>query len=465
MKHLSLLAVMISGLWCCQPQARQSYTPAYADQWAQVESHILQTWHQSRVDSNSWRMPGALALPHPFYTIRPGRHVLFYWDVYFTNAGLLMVDSLIPYAKNAVDNQLWEVDSLGYIPNANEPWALNRSQSPFLSMMVRNVFEHTHDTAWLRQAYPTLLQEYHFWTDTAAQALEDHTTAVPGLQRFYHHATEAELLQFYAQLAPRFGFADTLAEAEKLTLAHAWMAEAETGMDFTPRFENRCPDFIAIDLNASLYRYEINFAWMDSVLQRPSTIPWTQRAATRKALLTQYCWDDTRGLFMDYDFKHQRFSQVASLASFYPLWAGLATAAQARRTVENLARFEYPYGPAVCEQTHQPRAYQWDYPAGWPPLYLLVAQGLHRYGYQAHAKRIAARYLDVVTKNFIQPQPLTYRIHKDGQHVTETRAPGAVYEKYDVVTGQIYDAEYPSRAFQGWSYGVYIWCINFYRSP
>ena len=442
--------------------AQQNYRPAYQAQWHEVKDRIISTWHLSKVDPAVLGSRSVIKLPLPYMSIRQNRNVLFGWDTYFTNTGLLLIDSLAVYAKNATLNQLAEVEQIGYVPNASESWALNRAQPPFLSMMVREWYEKNPDKKWLGEVYDLLRKEYFFWTDTSANAIEDHRTTVPGLQRFYHHATKAELLTFYNQIAPRFGFAGDLPEDEKLKMGEAWITEAETGMDFTPRFENRCHQFIPLDLNANLYMFEKNFAWMVKELTLKNQPDWDKKAATRKALLTKYCWDEKRGMFMDYDFINKRFSKTPSVATFYPLWAGMATKEQAARVLKNLYRFEYDFGPTICEKMEHEHEYQWDYPAGWPPIYLLVTKGLHNYGYYTDAKRIAAKYLDVVAKNFARPQPETYNVRR-GSEQTATRTPGFVYEKYDVTEGTIYDAEYPSRSFQGWSYGVYIWCLNYYE--
>jgi alpha,alpha-trehalase len=440
----------------------ETYIPKYKNQWNEVQTQILKTWHLSRVDSNAWQMPGSLRLPLPYFSIHQGRSVLFCWDTYFTNAGLLLTDSLAVYAKNAVDNQFAEIEQIGFVPNASEPWALNRSQTPFLSMMVREVYEKDGlaDKEWLMKAYKYLLKDYHFWTDTSSNAIENHNTGIPGLQRFYHHATNAEMLKFYEQIAPRFGFSDSLHEKQKLELAEAWLSEAET-MDFTPRFENRCHHFVAVDLNSNLYQYEKNFAWMVKELNLADQPDWEEKAQNRKDLLIKYCWNEERGLFMDYDFINKRFSKVASVAAFYPLWVGLATEQQAKRTVQNLSLFEYDFGPTVCEKTNQEFIYQWDYPAGWPPVYYLVIKGLDNYGYKNEAQRTAAKYLDVVTKNYLNPEPQTFISKKDGMEKIEKRNVGYVYEKYNVVDGTIYDAEYASRPFHGWSYAVFVWCMNY----
>ncbi len=447
---------------CYSQKTQETYIPKYKNHWPEVKTRIMETWHHSKVDSSTFQMPGSLKLPHPYFSIHEGRSVLFCWDTYFTNAGLLLIDSLAVYAKNAVDNQFAEIEQIGFVPNASEPWALNRSQTPFLSMMVREVYEKKGlaGKTWLMDAYHYLLKDYHFWTDTSANAIENHNTSIPGLQRFYHHATNEELLQFYDQIAPRFGFSDSLPEKNKLELAEAWLSEAET-MDFTPRFENRCHQFVAVDLNANLYLYEKNFAWMVEELGLTGQPDWEERAGIRKALMTKYCWNEERGLFMDYDFVNKRFSKVASIAAFYPLWTGMATEEQAAQTVRNLSLFEYDYGPAVCEKTDQEFVYQWDYPAGWPPIYYLVIKGLDNYGYKTEARRIAAKYLDVVAKNYLNPDPRSFMLNKKGLQEIKERDSGYVYEKYNVTDGTIFDAEYASRPFHGWSYAVFVWCLDY----
>ncbi|MBE61705.1 MAG: trehalase [Flammeovirgaceae bacterium] len=460
MRRLLLLLLVVS---CSSAKDGPSYHSGYKEHWENVAFTIQETWHLSKVDSSTWQMTGSLNVPYPFMSIKPGRNVLFGWDPYFTNLGLLTVDSLAIYAKNSADNQMEEIDQVGYIPNASEPWALNRSQPPFLAMKVKDVYETINPGKdWLMQSYDAIVKEYQFWMDSSETAIEDNTTSIDGLQRYYHHATDDELIAFYSQLAPRFGFSDTIPRSEQIAIGSVWMAEAESGMDFTPRFENRCPDFIPVDLNSNLYQYEQILSWMVKELDLSDQPDWQMRANKRKVLINQYCWSEERGMYLDYDFVNQRHSEVASSVSFYPLWAGIASREQAQKVRDNLGLIEFEFGPTVCEPTKQDRHYQWDYPAGWPPLYYIVASGLEAYGDHEDALRIASKYLDIVTKNYLSPEPQVYvQTNKKGAEVSITRKPGFVYEKYNVLDGTVNDSEYAGREFQGWSYGVYMWAYDF----
>jgi alpha,alpha-trehalase len=374
----------------------------------------------------------------------------------------MLIDSLSIYAKNVTDNLLWEVDTLGFVPNANMSWGMNRSQPPYLAMMVEDVYHHDKDKEWLAIAYKTLKKEYHFWTDTSKNAIENHTTQIPGLQRFYFHSSVEELEKIYASCYERQLVdlhPDSIGHEEKLRIAGYFAAEAATGMDFTPRFENRCPEFVAVELNANLYKYEVLFDYFVKELGLKNEPNWKKKANTRKKLMRKYCWNEARGMFMDYDFVNNRFSKVAAITCMSPLVMGVASKQQAAKTRMNLPLFEYEYGVTICEKTETAIDYQWDYPAGWPPIYQLTANALSNYGYKTDALRVCEKYMDIVAKNFIAPNPTTYI--KKGK--TITRKPGFIYEKYNVVTGGINDNEYPARQFIGWSAGTFIWCLDYYN--
>lgn len=164
--------------------------------WNDIETHILQDWHLSVIDSSKilWLGDKGIIPPKPYMTVSTEHKLIYYWDSYFTNKGLLLVDSLRHFAQFSTENLLWMVDTLSFVPNSNMFWGMNRSQPPFLAMMVDDVYKKNKDKLWLEKAYKTLKKEYHFWTDTSSTAIENHSTAILGLQRFYQHASVQELI-------------------------------------------------------------------------------------------------------------------------------------------------------------------------------------------------------------------------------------------------------------------------------
>ncbi len=119
-------------------------------------------------------------------------------------------------------------------------------------------------------------------------------------------------------------------------------------------------------------------------------------------------WNDKKGFFFDYCYTTKRISGFLSLASFTPLWAGLATKEQAEQMVKKLPIFETDFGLVITAKeslapqidlSHVPERFrpalqsvlepkQWDYPNIWPPVEYLAVIGLLKYGYVEDAKRI-----------------------------------------------------------------------------
>ena len=162
---------------------------------------------------------------------------------------------------------------------------------------------------------------------------------------------------------------------------------------------------------------------------------WTERAEKRVDLMNEYMLKD--GLFYDYNFKKNRHSEVLSTASFYPLFARVASDSQAETAVKNLQRLEYDFGISTCEKRDVDTTYQWDYPNGWACMQYIVAKGLLNYGYTDDAKRVAKKYIVATEKIFDETENL--------------------WEKYNVIDGTInVTNEYKMPAMMGWTAGVYL---------
>ena len=128
-----------------------------------VRDFIRTSWDAS-VQYNPTDSQTLIGLPRPYTvpSVSQTFQELYYWDTYFTNEGLVR-DGRLDLAKNNTEDMLYLVDRYGYMPNGSRTWYLNRSQPPFLCMMVDRIFEQTEDTNWLAGAFTTLQKEYDFW--------------------------------------------------------------------------------------------------------------------------------------------------------------------------------------------------------------------------------------------------------------------------------------------------------------
>lgn len=373
-----------------------------------------------------------IGLPYPYIVPTPaGRwNEMYYWDTFFTCKGLLLTgrEELV---KNCTDDMLFLVEKFGFTPNGNRTYYLSQSQPPFLSMMVMDVYRTYQDKEWLAKAYDTLKKEYHFWMTRRMTPI--------GLNQFgvnMEYVDDPD--RHYESICRRIGYQVPMEDHREF--AENFLADCESGWDFNPRLFMQQKQSAYVDLNSNLYLYEKNFAYFAECLENGETKMWQEAAEHRKQLMNTYFWDGNA--FMDYNFVKEKTGSIFSVASFYPLWAGVADEEQAAKTVAILDRIEFEYGVSVCEQNESQGNFQWDYPLGWAPMHYIVIRALDNYGYYEEAARICSKYIAAIEKMFEKT--------------------GTLWEKYDVHTGDNdVKIDYGSQVMLGWTAGVYLYAKEF----
>lgn len=431
--------------------------------------------------------PGLLYLPKP-YVVPGGRfNEMYGWDSYFIVLGLV-ADHQTEMAKNMVDNQLFEVENYGAVLNANRSYYLTRSQPPFLTSMIRAVYEESGSfadyataRAWLARAYELAQKDYSTWTRP------EHLAGTTGLTRYYDYGTGpvpemADDNSYYSDVIrwlvahPKYpGAMEFLIkgsehpdekEAARLRVvscdvkssvvcARAWAngyrltrdffegdrAMRESGFDPSNRFgafSGATHHFAPVCLNSLLYKYENDLAHFATLLGKPrEALRWRHRAKVRAAAMQRYLWREKDGVFADYDFIHHRSSDYAYITSLYPLWAGVATQEQANHLVRKLNLYERPGGLSMSSTN---TGLQWDEPFGWAPTSWIATAGLAESGHKADALRIAIKYCATVDRGFA--------------------ADGTIREKYNVVSGnsqvQVTTGYKTNGIGFGWTNSVYL---------
>jgi len=150
-----------------------------------VEVHHLPRaiHHIGEVRPRELPVEGLLYLPNR-YVVPGGRfNEIYGWDSYFILLGLVH-DGRIELARGMIENFFFEIENYGAILNANRTYYFTRSQPPFLSSMIRDVYEHPAsgeqpDLKWLAHAYSYAQRDYALWTST------DHQAGKTGLARYH----------------------------------------------------------------------------------------------------------------------------------------------------------------------------------------------------------------------------------------------------------------------------------------
>ena len=200
------------------------------DNVQKTHDYILSHWKQAIVLPKNAESPHMYVKPFLPPCIDGPFKNLYYWDTFFTNKGLL-ADGLIEEAKNNTENLIHAVNLKGFVPNAlSDHMSKFCSQPPYLHFMISDVYNAEHDDEWLEKAYSALKKEYAFWQ-------RERMTAT-GLNRHYHHPLpKKELIDYYDVVAgERLKLSDRKSDEEKCKLAEGFLAVAESGMDWTPRF-------------------------------------------------------------------------------------------------------------------------------------------------------------------------------------------------------------------------------------
>lgn len=327
-----------------------------------------------------------IGLPRPYLVpatdpARPLFQEMYYWDSYFTALGLVgTAHEWLLF--DMAENMAAMVERFGFIPNGNRYYFTSRSQPPFFTMLIRlahsikaargdadadeylrrmiRLAVREHETCWLGEKHPHERRKYR------------------GLSRYHD-----------------------------INYSH-FLASCESGWDHSTRCDGDRPgtesgrwmDHLPVCLNGILYAREVDFAWaLGQLGAAGDSHYWREAADARAATMRELMWDADKGFFFDFEWKSEVRCPCLSLAGFFPLWAGLATPAQAHEMVSRwLPKFLLPGGLVTSLDPFPGR--QWAYPNGWAPLQWLAASGLDRYGFTAEATEVRKRWCNTCAHGF-----------------------------------------------------------------
>ncbi len=315
-----------------------------------------------------------LGLPKPYlvpsYRQKTGfdYNELYYWDSYFM-VQCMLDEEHKELVLGILEDLMFLFKRYKVIPNASRTYLTGRSQPPFLSSFIFDVYSaYDMSNEWLKEAMT--LAEAEYKTVWMGVKKPNERLVYKGLSRYYD-----------------------------INYLHD-LAETESGWDMTPRFDRRALNYLPVDLNALLYKYETDFARAARIFEDTRTAAyWEDVAKQRQASMNKLMWDRLRGLYYDYNYTKQKRGSISSLAAYFPMWAGMVDDKQAASMVKSLRRFEHKGGLSTTDALPLGQFVlgtlptQWAYPNGWAPLHFIVVKALERYGYHQDARRIAMKWL------------------------------------------------------------------------
>ncbi len=250
-----------------------------------------------------------------------------------------------------------------------------------MALQIFNQLDRTNmdeNVAWLKRAIQAAIKEYHtVWMS------EPRLDPKTGLSRFRPDGLgippETEASHFTHILEPyaekngisvlEFCEAYNDGSIKEPQLDEYFLhdrAVRESGHDTTYRFEKRCANLATVDLQALLYKYEIDIATairelFDDELEIDEDFPltpfppapeaykkkervsskakvqtseeWFARAELRRELIDKYLWHEHKSLYFDYDTAQEKQILYESVTSFWMLWAGASSDEQCQKLV------------------------------------------------------------------------------------------------------------------------------------
>jgi hypothetical protein len=394
--------------------------------WADEARRILRD-----NDTGSFIKPSPKQYPHQWN-----------WDAALIAVGLATFD--IPRAQAEVRKLLegqWQDGMVPHILYFDGPsdyfptpdfWGIERSpnapavqtsgltQPPVLATAVRAIYERDADKTaalgFVHAVYPKLLA-WHRWFHSARDPEETGLVAIihpweSGMDNSTRW-TEA-LARIPLTAVPEYERRDRqhVAADERpvagdydrfMTLIHHYR-EAAWDAD---RLYQTAP-FCVQDTftSAILGRADEDLRFLAELVDEPTAEIDNWLGRTRSAFGTRL-WNEEAGLYYDFDLRAGQQVRENTCATFMPLYAGLASEAQAARLVEThlLNPDEYTpddttryFLPSAAKNSpyFEPRRY-WRGPV-WLNINWLVIQGLRRYGYAEVADTITAHTLELIER-------------------------------------------------------------------
>ncbi|CAG8616406.1 2696_t:CDS:2 [Ambispora leptoticha] len=430
----------------------------------------------------------------------------YYWDSYFIMEGLL-VSGYFRMAKDIIENFLQIVGEIGFVPNGNRIYYLNRSMPPLLTQMVKIYYKATNDFDMVKSALPTLLKEYEFWQkNTTVQIVaKNHPSKKKyTLNRYIVHNSDPRPESFLEDYFTATN-ATWLNATGRENLYADIATVAETGWDFSSRWvrAEKLTEYlqdtsftrpnnyallqnldtrsvIPIDLNSILYMNEIVLADFNAkVGNKKLANSFRKRAKDRREGMIDIFWDKKRLSFWDFNLTSGTHTPVASLAAFFPFWAGiypteitnnLTAAKESFRLIEKLLE-KYP---GSLPATEIDTGLQWDFPNAWPPLQYVVIEALMNveklYNEKDNintirelARTVAQRLVSSVLCAWLETGG---EIHTN--NISTKRKEnfmndvGHIFEKYNATNLTIPGGggEYVVQTGFGWTNGITLWILD-----
>jgi alpha,alpha-trehalase len=369
-------------------------------------SELIPTFQKRMTDQfireNQTDTDTLFGVPYP-YTLSglDTKDAIYYLDTFYINIGLIRM-KLIDQARHNVENLIYLLRQLGYVPSSNKKTTAWKSHFPMLPLMVRDIYRATGDKEWLRRMLPDVIKEYEFWTNKK-------------------HRTSTGLYQFI--------------QIDKAKLDNAETSKSEPIWLNSPRFDI-LEHYNPIDLNALLYRNALIIYDLQIEVEGEGKKSLLKESEHIKKLL-DLCWNDREEFYFDNNFYTKSQSEVKSLAGFIPLFSKLVEPDRAKKVQKHLSAFVQPGGLTCTDKDYGAPPSPWNYPLCCSPMMYTTIKAMCNYDFMEDAADIGINWLEMV-----------YDIYEQT---------GELWEWYNVLEKKPdHSSGLSNTPIMGWTMGTYV---------
>ncbi|KAF8365850.1 tre-1 [Pristionchus pacificus] len=330
-----------------------------------------------------------LYVPHPF-VIPGGRfREFYYWDSFWILKGLLFSE-MYETSKGVIRNLAYMVEHHGFVPNGGRVYYLIRSQPPLLTPMVYDYYMGTGDLDFVLEVLPILEKEYQFWMGHRATPFldEDGNEKFPFFR--YRATIKTPRPESYREDMELVREINNETEREMVWSQIA--SAAETGWDFSTRWFSqegndrhdmksiRTWSVVPVDLNAFMC---VNARIIASLFEISGdfnkVLLYQNRYEKAKIQMREMHWNETDGVWYDYDIERKMHSNTYYVSNALPLYAKCyddeddTTPHRVHEYMEREGVFNFTKGlpTSLAMGSEQ----QWDKDNAWPPMIHMVSGG------------------------------------------------------------------------------------------
>ena len=194
---------------------------------------------------------------------------------------------------------------------------------------------------------------------------------------------------------------------------------ARSGMDNTPRGRTEIPSPKRPN-NPDMY-------WLDAICQQALSARiiarlfamvgdgenekiWNGKFEEKKKIVNELYWDPEDRFYYDIDCNDHHFYKVKSVASFWPLIAGIASAEQAKALVKHVSNADtfggiLPFSSVARNDPEFSKDGKYWRGAMWLPTTYMALRGMSEYGFHKEAHEAAVSVLDYMWKTYQSYEP------------------------------------------------------------